>query len=124
MSVPCGICALCCQHQTIVLDLQAGDIFTDYECYLSNGRWVLRNKPNGDCIYWDGGCTIYPNRPSICKAFDCRELAVAIRAESSNSKLPPIIARGIELVRLERINMESEDDPAAFLGNLQEKHDT
>jgi len=41
-------------------------------------RWVdlgqglvlsLREKKNNDCIFWDGGCTVYSHRPVQCRAY-------------------------------------------------------
>lgn len=33
----------------------------------------LKHQANGDCIYLgDHGCTIYDNRPRVCREFDCR----------------------------------------------------
>jgi len=34
-----------------------------------DGEPVLRLKPNGDCIFWDDGCTVYPARPRQCRTF-------------------------------------------------------
>ena len=34
-----------------------------------NGKPVLRLKPNGDCIFWDDGCNVYPARPRQCRTF-------------------------------------------------------
>ncbi|MFQ5791888.1 MAG: YkgJ family cysteine cluster protein [Acidobacteriota bacterium] len=33
------------------------------------GDTSLRLRPNGDCIFWDQGCTIYPVRPRQCRTF-------------------------------------------------------
>lgn len=35
------------------------------------GRRTLREKANGDCVYWDRkkGCTIYPVRPAQCQTW-------------------------------------------------------
>lgn len=33
------------------------------------GETVLKLKPNGDCIFWDDGCTVYPVRPRQCRTF-------------------------------------------------------
>jgi Fe-S-cluster containining protein len=30
---------------------------------------VLRLKPNGDCIFWKDGCSVYPARPRQCRTF-------------------------------------------------------
>lgn len=34
-----------------------------------DGEPVLRLKDNGDCIFWDAGCTIYSVRPRQCRTF-------------------------------------------------------
>ena len=34
-----------------------------------NGETVLKLKDNGDCVFWDEGCTIYPERPRQCRTF-------------------------------------------------------
>jgi Fe-S-cluster containining protein len=34
-----------------------------------DGEPSLRMRPNGDCIFWEEGCTIYPARPRQCKTF-------------------------------------------------------
>jgi len=37
------------------------------------GVYILRLKPNGDCVYLgENGCTIYDRRPRVCREFDCR----------------------------------------------------
>ena len=30
---------------------------------------VLQLKPNGDCIFWEDGCSVYPARPRQCRTF-------------------------------------------------------
>jgi Fe-S-cluster containining protein len=34
-----------------------------------DGELVLKLRRNGDCIFWDNGCTIYPERPRQCRTF-------------------------------------------------------
>ena len=34
-----------------------------------DGAPSLRIRANGDCIFWDEGCTIYPVRPRQCRTF-------------------------------------------------------
>lgn len=29
----------------------------------------LIEKPNHDCVFWDGGCTVYAARPNQCRTF-------------------------------------------------------
>jgi Fe-S-cluster containining protein len=35
------------------------------------GRRSLRERPNGDCVFWDHsiGCTVYPARPGQCRTW-------------------------------------------------------
>lgn len=33
------------------------------------GEWRIREKPNGSCLFYDGGCTIYPFRPRQCRTW-------------------------------------------------------
>jgi Fe-S-cluster containining protein len=42
------------------------------EAYLrrdEEGEIVLVLKPNGDCVFWEEGCAIYPVRPRQCRTF-------------------------------------------------------
>ena len=32
-------------------------------------RFSLIDKPNGDCIFWEDGCSIYESRPRQCRTF-------------------------------------------------------
>jgi len=41
----------------------------DYVRKDENGDTVLKLKANGDCVFWDDGCTIYPERPRQCRTF-------------------------------------------------------
>jgi len=34
-----------------------------------DGEPVLRLEENGDCVFWDDGCTIYAVRPRQCRTF-------------------------------------------------------
>jgi len=39
---------------------------------LNNGQYVLASGPNGMCYHFlDGRCTIYNDRPAVCKRFTC-----------------------------------------------------
>ena len=77
---PCGSCSLCC-HETVVLHEEEGDKLESYKTRIipspETGELVtaLMQKPNSNaCVYLskDDGCTIYENRPSACRLFDCR----------------------------------------------------
>lgn len=38
-------------------------------CTVSAGRYVLCQKSDGFCIFWDGLCAIHPVKPRMCKAW-------------------------------------------------------
>ncbi|MBI2570234.1 MAG: YkgJ family cysteine cluster protein [Candidatus Schekmanbacteria bacterium] len=84
-------------------------------------RLSLLEKANGDCIFWDGGCTIYEARPLQCRTYpfwsgnlQSPELWTMTAAEC------PGIGQGerfsyaaIELVRTGRADAASEHDETA-----------
>lgn len=79
VTVPCGSCRACCQHEYVMLFPELGDAVENYEhnvVQFENGDAlrVLRQHENGDCVYLDNktGCTIHDRAPAVCKAFDCR----------------------------------------------------
>ncbi len=76
--VPCRGCTLCCQGDAVRLeeeDLNRG-YRTEPHPYLA-GALMIAHKPNGECVYLeDGGCSIHDHAPSLCRAADCRSLAV------------------------------------------------
>jgi Fe-S-cluster containining protein len=80
----CGECTICCQwggDELIRPELSSeealllkGEVVTRIEGTQVNSVTVLAMKENGDCIYLeDKGCTVYKDRPFICRIFDCRE---------------------------------------------------
>ena len=75
-SVPCGSCTACCRAYNVYLaDDDTGEGL-DFE--VRNGRRILRQHPDGSCIHLvDSKCTVYTHRPSPCRMFDCREMAVS-----------------------------------------------
>lgn len=68
-------------NDAIFLHPEDGDRVQDYETEeFENpltgevGR-ILKHKPNGECVYLDDkGCTIWEQRPAVCRTFDCRAL--------------------------------------------------
>ena len=43
------------------------------EGYRHAFEWVLRRKPDGDCVFLkDGQCTVYDARPHICRTYPFR----------------------------------------------------
>lgn len=69
--VPCGSCFACCVSDLVFLDPAADDLSL-YRWHNEFGSPVLDRKANGECVYLDGGCTIYDARPIACRRFDCR----------------------------------------------------
>lgn len=72
--VPCNGCTVCCQKDLIFLRPQLGDDPNKYDCEFVAGRYLLKHKKNGDCIYLDRnkGCTIHGRAPFVCRNLDCR----------------------------------------------------
>jgi hypothetical protein len=40
-----------------------------YVTRVDRGETVLTLKENGDCVFWNDGCAIYPERPRQCRTF-------------------------------------------------------
>ena len=40
--------------------------------YLEINMIIVRKKINGECIYFENGCTIYVNRPEACREYNCQ----------------------------------------------------
>ena len=76
--VPCQGCRLCCQGDAVRLeeeDLSRG-YDTEPHPYVP-GALMIAHKPNGDCVYLgEEGCTIHGRAPALCRAADCRSLAL------------------------------------------------
>ena len=74
-----------------------------------SGETVLKLKENGDCIFWDEGCTIYPERPRQCRTFPF--WGETLRSSSDWSKLKEF-CHGVDHGRLYRL----EEIRAVFKG--------
>jgi len=75
----CGSCVVCCQKDLIYLHPECGDNPNNYLTDFHDGRFTLKHKDNGDCIYLDKGCTIHGSQPTICKEMDCRKVYKKIK---------------------------------------------
>ena len=80
----CGKCTTCCRWGS---DMAIRPILDNtelgLECEYDKGQFVLKAKPNGNCVYLGkGGCTIYEDRPKQCRAFDCRVLYKQMREKT------------------------------------------
>jgi Fe-S-cluster containining protein len=83
----CTRCSACCRYEPGYVFLTEKDIGllaaalkTGYNDFIELFcRWIpaagggerlsLREKPNYDCIFWEGGCSVYGARPLQCRAF-------------------------------------------------------
>lgn len=82
----CTQCHACCRHDPGYVFLSRDDLNllssgvgkTPTEFIEAFCRWVdlgqgmvlsLREKKNYDCIFWDGGCTVYSHRPVQCRTY-------------------------------------------------------
>jgi Fe-S-cluster containining protein len=77
----CTRCGACCRGEGYVwvdareaagladhLDLALGDFGRRYLRLVGN-RLALVDGPDGACVFWDDGCTVYPVRPRQCRTF-------------------------------------------------------
>jgi len=51
------------------LKLSAAELQRRFLTKDPDGEASFRIQANGDCIFWDQGCTIYPVRPRQCRTF-------------------------------------------------------
>jgi Fe-S-cluster containining protein len=51
------------------LGLSAAELRRRFLVRDPEGEPSLRIQPNGDCIFWNEGCSIYPVRPRQCRTF-------------------------------------------------------
>lgn len=75
--VPCNGCSLCCRSLVLLLGDEGDDVQSyDHRIVELPGVGsapVLRQRPNGECVYLeDGKCSIWERAPKVCRAFDCR----------------------------------------------------
>ena len=57
------------------LGLPAETIIGEY-CALSGSRYVIRQRSDGYCIFWNRLCTIHPVKPRMCRAWPFIEAVV------------------------------------------------
>ena len=74
--IDCGSCHKCCTGQIVLLFPESGDDLSRNDWKLHGEAHILNTKKNGDCIYLTPeGCSIYSQRPIMCKAFNCEKAA-------------------------------------------------
>ena len=97
VSVPCGSCNACCKAPWFVR-------LMPWEKEKHGGVDVVPKKENGDCIYLENGCSLFekPERPHVCKTFDCRQKLAEWNARgrpSLDEGLSPVIWAALRLVK-------------------------
>ena len=88
VSVPCGTCRACCKAPWFVRLMPWEKEY--------HGVDILPHKENGDCIYLvDTGCSLFgnPNRPHVCKLFDCRD-----KVKEWEARGKPVLEEGLSAV--------------------------
>ena len=101
--VPCSGCTKCC-WTAVMLHPELGDRLEDYQLrvVVPGIGWKLMQRSDGGCGYLGPeGCTIYDDRPALCRAFDCRQYAKLQWQHNDPLKRPEVIARGEELLDLQ-----------------------
>jgi uncharacterized protein len=81
LSFTCTGCGGCCRGEGYVWmsppEIEALAGFLELSTAEFGRRYLRRigrslsliEKPNHDCIFWDGGCTVYAARPTQCRTF-------------------------------------------------------
>jgi len=47
---------------------------------------MIAHLPNGDCVYLgDNGCTIHGRAPALCRAADCRSVALRYNLQAAQA---------------------------------------
>jgi len=70
---------MCCRKFAVLLtpeEARSGFYRIDWHGWIPGARAaMLAKKKNGDCWYLteDGRCSIYENRPQVCREFDCEK---------------------------------------------------
>lgn len=89
LDVPCGDCAACCQSSMFILirpqDTEAKQAIAPELRFrapgLPDGFEVMGFDERGHCPMYQQGCSIYAQRPTTCRQFDCRIFAISTVAE-------------------------------------------
>jgi hypothetical protein len=51
-------------------------VFIDRFCRMSGGRYLLAQRADGYCIFWDTVCTLHPVKPRMCRRWPFIESVV------------------------------------------------
>lgn len=78
VSVPCNGCTACCKSSHVTVQLTKGEADRLPLHREHDGRMVLQKRADGACIYLDSDnrCSVYHERPAVCRLYDCRLWAI------------------------------------------------
>lgn len=61
-------------------------------CHRSGGRYLLAQRADGYCIFWDQTCTIHPVKPRMCRRWPFIE---SVLADASNWTIMAALCPGM-----------------------------
>jgi hypothetical protein len=116
-SPPCNGCTECCKR-TLVFVFRDEPLWNDPRLEQVDGLTDQRRVPmigeDQHCVFLGpSGCTVYGNRPEMCRAFDCRDMLLRMgganrQARRALSRLSPAQRKGAELLHtLPQMNLTS-----------------
>jgi Putative zinc- or iron-chelating domain len=116
--VPCGACTACCHYPAVVVDekrdrKRLARLLTERS---PDGELVLQRRSDGACVHLGKqGCTVYEQRPAVCRTFDCRVFAamglvercgpnyrtpqLGVRRELAKGRASPTLFSALPLLR-------------------------
>lgn len=71
------------------------DQFRERFMRVLDGEWVLTEKPGGDCVFYEQGCSVYDDRPQQCRTYPFWLCTLRTEADWRDAaKVCPGIGRG------------------------------
>lgn len=105
-SPPCNGCAECCKRQAVLV-FRDEPLWDDPRLVrideLEDQRMVPMVGDDRHCLFLGPrGCTVYSNRPEMCRAFDCRAMLLRMgganrQARRALARISPVLRKGAEL---------------------------
>lgn len=85
----CSYCqAPCCTLLVVLEPSEIGRFESEPYEFKAGTRTILARREDGYCVYWDGGCVRYHDRPRVCVEYTCsRDDRITI---SSKYRLPVV----------------------------------
>lgn len=112
VKVPCNGCTACCRSPHMPPELTEEEItkYPDAELNEEFGKWSLPRKEDGSCVKLiDNKCSIYGDRPKVCRVFDCRVYVAAGLLPGDD----PILAEALN--EWEPFRLPTREDKITFI---------